>query len=168
MASQEENLPHVTIYGDGACIGNPGKGGYGVVLLCGKLRREISGGYRLTTNNRMELLAAITGLEALKNRCRVSLYSDSTYVVKGIELGWAKKWKAKGWKRGRKPALNSDLWERLLSICDKHQVEFIWVKGHSGIPENERCDQLANKAAMQPKLPVDEGYEPSKSVFTLI
>ncbi len=154
------DLKHVTIYTDGACIGNPGPGGYGVTLLYKRHRRELSAGYRKTTNNRMELLAAIEGFAALKERCRVTLYSDSEYVVKAMDRGWARKWKANGWRRNkRQPALNADLWERLLALCDNHQVEFTWVRGHAGHPENERCDQLALEAANQPDQSVDEGFE---------
>ena len=150
----------VTIYTDGACIGNPGPGGYGVVLLFGEHRKELSGGYRRTTNNRMEILAAIVGLESLKEECRGTLYSDSQYVVNAVEKGWAWKWEANGWKRNkREEALNPDLWERLLRLCEYHDVEFRWVRGHAGNRENERCDQLATGAARQPNLLVDEGYE---------
>ena len=151
---------NVTIYTDGACTGNPGPGGYGVVLLHGSHRKELSGGYRRTTNNRMEILAAIVGLEALKEECRVTLYSDSQYVVNAVEKGWAWKWEANGWKRNkREEALNPDLWERLLRLCEYHDVEFRWVRGHAGNRENERCDQLATGAARQRDLSVDEGYE---------
>ena len=135
---------HVYLYTDGACSGNPGPGGYGVVLKYGGAVKELSGGDPSTTNNRMELMAAIAGLEALKEPCRVTLTSDSRYLVDGIQKGWAKSWRARGWKKGDgKPALNPDLWERLLNLMDRHQVELVWVKGHAGHPENERCDQLA-------------------------
>lgn len=135
---------HVYLYTDGACSGNPGPGGYGVVLKYGDAVKELSGGDPSTTNNRMELMAAIAGLEALKEPCRVTLTSDSRYLVDGIQKGWAKSWRARGWKKGDgKPALNPDLWERLLNLMDRHQVELVWVKGHAGHPENERCDQLA-------------------------
>lgn len=155
-------LKHVTIYTDGACIGNPGPGGYGVVLRYAERRRELSGGYRKTTNNRMELLAAIVGLEALKEKCRVTLYSDSEYLVNGIKQGWARRWRANGWMRNKKDrALNSDLWQRLLRLTEYHRVEFIWVRGHAGNPENERCDRLALQAAQQQHLSIDEGYEAS-------
>ena len=134
----------VEIYTDGACSGNPGAGGYGVVLLYGSARKELSEGYRLTTNNRMEVLAVIKGLEALKEPCQVTLYSDSKYVVDAIQKGWAKKWQANHWMRNAKePALNSDLWEQLLGLLGQHDVTFHWVKGHAGHPMNERCDQLA-------------------------
>ena len=153
-------LKDVIIYTDGACIRNPGPGGYGVVRLHGEDRKELSGGYSKTTNNRMEILAAIVGLETLKQRCQVTVYSDSKYIVDPIEKGWARKWREQGWRlttRGK--ALNSDLWNRLLSLCDSHDVKFKWVRGHSGNTENERCDQLASEAAHAPDLPVDSGYE---------
>lgn len=156
------DLKHGVIYTDGACIGNPGPGGYGVVLLYGEQRRELSGGYRKTTNNRMEILAAIVGLEALTGRCRVTIYSDSEYLVKAVEQGWARRWRANGWKRNRNErALNTDLWERLLRLSEQHQVEFRWIRGHNGNPENEQCDRLATQAAQQPHLGIDEGYEAS-------
>ena len=150
----------VEIFTDGACRRNPGPGGYGVVLLHESRRRELSGGFRLTTNNRMEILAAIVGLEALKEPCRVRLYSDSQYLVNAIEKGWAARWRANGWMRNqREPAVNPDLWERLLELCRVHQVQFLWVRGHAGHPENERCDRLATAAADGPDPAVDEGYE---------
>lgn len=156
---------HVTIYTDGACIGNPGPGGYGAVLIYGGHRRQLSGGYRRTTNNRMELVAPIKALEALNQRCQVTLHSDSQYVVEGIEKGWARRWRANGWMRNRRrPAINPDLWGRLLDLCDMHEVQFRWVRGHAGNLENERCDQLAVQAAHQPDLPADEGYEAPPSV----
>lgn len=149
-------MKDVTIYTDGACSGNPGPGGYGVVLLYKGHRKELSGGFSNTTNNRMEILAAIVGLEQLKEKCSVTLYTDSQYVVNAIEQGWAKKWRANGWMRNKKePALNADLWERLLKLCELHQVKFVWVRGHAGNPENERCDRLAVEAARQPDLPPD-------------
>ena len=150
----------VVIYTDGACSGNPGPGGYGVVLLFGEHRKELSGGFRKTTNNRMELLGAIEGLRALKERCSVKLHTDSQYVVNAIEKGWAAKWKANGWMRNKKDkAVNPDLWEQLLTLCQQHKVEFVWVRGHSGNKENERCDVLAVAAAQQCNLPADEVYE---------
>jgi len=154
-----ERIKDVTIYTDGACIGNPGPGGYGAVLIYDGHRRELSGGYRKTTNNRMEMMAAIIGLEALKARCSVTLYSDSDYLVKAVSKGWAQRWRANGWRRNkRERALNPDLWQRLLQLCECHEVQFRWVKGHAGTPENTRCDELAMKAARQPDLPPDEGY----------
>ena len=150
----------VTIYTDGACIGNPGPGGYGVVVMYKGHRREHSGGFRLTTNNRMEMLAVIVGLESLKERCQVTVFSDSQYVVNAITKGWARKWKANGWRRAsNEKALNPDLWERLLTLCDKHGVEFRWVRGHDGNKENERCDYLATTAAAEAATGVDGVYE---------
>jgi ribonuclease HI len=151
----------VLIYTDGGAIGNPGPGGYGAVLRYDDdWRRELSGGFRLTTNNRMELMACIRALEALKFECSVVLYSDSRYVVDGATRGWAKRWQANGWQRsGEEKAENVDLWARLLELCEKHEVEFRWVKGHAGDPDNERCDQLAREAARQPDLPPDRAYE---------
>ena len=156
MASKKQ----VTIYTDGACTGNPGPGGYGVVLIYGEHRHELSGGYRRTTNNRMELMAPIKGLEALNQSCRVVVHSDSQYVVEGIEKGWAKRWRGNGWMRNRREqAINPDLWGRLLDLCEKHDVEFRWVRGHAGDPENERCDQLAVQASHREVLAQDDGYE---------
>ena len=150
----------VDIYTDGACSGNPGKGGYGVVMLYNGARKELSAGYKRTTNNRMEVLAVIKGLEALKERCRVNLYSDSKYVVDAVSKGWAKKWKANGWKKADKTkALNVDLWERLLSLLEYHEVNFIWVKGHADNKENERCDFLARMAIESGNLCEDKNYE---------
>jgi ribonuclease HI len=139
-----ENLRAVDIFTDGACSGNPGPGGYGVILRCGAYEKELSGGEAMTTNNRMELSGAIAGLSALRERCRVTLYSDSSYVINGLGRGWARKWRANGWKKADKsPALNADLWDRLLTLCEQHDVKLVWVKGHAGHPENERCDRLA-------------------------
>ena len=140
-------MKKVQIYTDGACSGNPGPGGYGVVLLHKGYRKELSGGESQTTNNRMEMLAAIIGLEALKERCEVELFSDSKYLVDAINQGWAIRWQQNNWMRNKKdPALNTDLWERLLPLLEQHQVKFTWVKGHAGNPENERCDALAREA----------------------
>jgi ribonuclease HI len=156
----QENLKEVIIYTDGACTGNPGPGGYGIVLLSDRHRKELSGGYRLTTNNRMEMMAAIVALQALKNQCLVTLHTDSKYLVDAIVQGWAKKWQKNGWMRNNKEAAkNPDLWQQLLDLCSKHQVKFVWVRGHAGIAENECCDRLAVKAAHQPGLPTDLGYE---------
>ncbi len=141
-------MKEVYLYTDGACRGNPGVGGWGAILKYGKYIKEMSGGEPLTTNNRMELLGAINGLEALTEPCKVILTSDSKYLVDGITKGWAKSWKAKNWKKSDgKPALNPELWDKLLNLCQKHSVEFIWVKGHAGHPENERCDKLATEFA---------------------
>jgi ribonuclease HI len=151
---------NVVIYTDGGSLGNPGPGGYGVVLKYRGHQKELSGGFRHTTNNRMELLAAIRGLEALKEPCNVTLYSDSQYVVNGINKGWAQRWRANAWMRNKKEkARNVDLWARLLDLCDIHQVKFSWVRGHSGDADNERCDELAKAAARQQDLPPDTRYE---------
>lgn len=134
----------VTIYTDGACAGNPGPGGWAAILCYGDMKKELSGGEAATTNNRMELMAAITALETLNQQCRVKLYSDSRYVCDGIKKGWARSWRAKGWIKGDKtPAKNPDLWDRLLNLTEKHEVEFIWVKGHAENEFNNRCDILA-------------------------
>jgi len=154
-----DKLEEVTIYTDGACIDNPGQGGYGVVILYESHREELSGGFSLTTNNRMEIIAAIVGLRYLKMKSSVTIYSDSQYLVYGIEKGWAKKWKTNNWKRKGGKAINPDLWEQLLDLCSQHEVEFKWVRGHSGNVENERCDQLALQAATQEELPPDTGYK---------
>lgn len=151
----------VDIYTDGACSGNPGQGGYGIVMLYGDHRKELSQGFKLTTNNRMEALAVIKALESLKEPCKVNLYSDSKYVVDAVEKGWAKKWKANGWKRNSKEmASNIDLWERMLKILEIHDVKFIWVKGHADNVENERCDVLARNAILSGNLLNDEEYRP--------
>ena len=134
----------VTLYTDGACSGNPGPGGWGAILSYNGVEKELSGGDANTTNNRMELLAVISGLEALKETCRVELYSDSKYVIDGLSKGWAASWRKNGWRKAdKKPALNPDLWERLLNLVEKHQLAYHWVKGHADNPYNNRCDQLA-------------------------
>src|ERR1017187_4296122 len=149
--SKSVPMPLVEIYTDGGCEPNPGPGGYGVVLLHPKKRAEASGGFRLTTNNRMEIFAAIAGLEMLKQPCQVTLNSDSQYLVDAIMKGWAVKWKKNDWWLNNKErAKNIDLWEKLLPLCEAHQVEFRWVKGHAGNRENERCDQLSMAALRQP------------------
>ncbi len=154
-----EGLPVVVAYTDGCCLGNPGPGGWGAVLLSGGNRKEISGGFRRTTNNRMEILAVIRALEALKGRCDVTIHTDSQYVTKAMNEGWAEGWKSRGWRTASKqPAMNPDLWEQLLRIRLKHRVTFNWVKGHSGVEENERADRLANEAARGEDLPADPGY----------
>ena len=137
----------VYIYTDGACSGNPGPGGWGSILKFGNAYKELSGADILTTNNKMELTAVIMALRALKEPCEVILTTDSKYVVDGIEKGWARSWQRNGWlKADKKPALNRELWEELLNLLDIHKVRFIWVKGHAGHPENERCDELAVSA----------------------
>jgi len=135
----------VDIFTDGACSGNPGPGGWGTILRFGSAEKELSGGEAVTTNNRMELTAAIMGLEALKEPCRVNLYSDSKYLVDAVTKGWLYGWKKRNWKKsgGSDPVLNTDLWERILKMLSIHEVTFIWVKGHAGHPENERCDAMA-------------------------
>lgn len=151
----------VLVYTDGACEPNPGgPGGYGVVLVYKGKRKEISGGFRSTTNNRMEIYAAIKALESLREPCHVILYSDSQYLVNAINEGWVTRWKEKNWWRTtQERAVNVDLWERLLELCATHQVEWVWVRGHAGHVENERCDYLAMNALKQADLPPDEGYE---------
>ncbi len=149
-------MSEITIYTDGAARGNPGAGGYGVVLLSGKYRKELSAGFRCTTNNRMELLAVIVGLEALKfPNSEVTIYSDSKYVVDAVEKGWVFGWYKKQFK-GKK---NPDLWLRFLRIYSQHKVKFVWVKGHNQIPENERCDALAVAASHRKDLLIDTVYE---------
>ncbi len=157
-------MQDIVMYTDGGCLGNPGPGGYGVVLMCGSHRKELSEGYKLTTNNRMELLACIVGLEALKQACQVTIHTDSQYVVNGIMKGWAEKWRNNGWKRNKKDrAINPDLWGRLLDLCAEHEVTFKWVKGHAGHKENERCDDLANSAGTRSDLLDDENYANAES-----
>ena len=137
-------MKNVEIFTDGACSGNPGPGGWGAVLRYKSTEKEISGGEANTTNNRMEITAVIEALALLKEPCNVTLYSDSQYVCNALTKGWAKKWKANNWMRNKTdPALNPDLWERLLALYAKHNVTIVWVKGHAGHPENERCDRLA-------------------------
>ncbi len=137
-------MKFVEIFTDGACSGNPGPGGWGAVLRYNGHEKELSGGEKDTTNNRMELTAVISALSTLKEPCKVRLTTDSKYVADGITKGWAKSWQQNGWRKGdKKPALNPDLWQRLLDLLDIHDVEIVWVKGHAGHPENERCDQLA-------------------------
>jgi ribonuclease HI len=150
----------VSIYTDGGCLNNPGPGGYGVVIIDGRKRTELSGGYRLTTNNRMELAAVIMALRSLKKKSRVVLTSDSQYVVNGIEKGWALRWRSRNWMRDKSHrAENSDLWAELLDLLEKHEVSFQWVRGHSGHPENERCDALVKSSTRLPDLPSDTVYE---------
>ena len=156
----------ITIYTDGASRGNPGPGGYGVVLMSGPYRREIAEGFRKTTNNRMELLAVIVGLEALKRPgMNVTIYSDSRYVVDSVEKGWIWGWIKKGFS-GKK---NPDLWMRFIRIYRQHTVKFVWIKGHNDTPENERCDKMAVAAALdKDKLKVDEGFENEASGNTML
>lgn len=137
-------MKKVEIFTDGACSGNPGPGGWGAILRCGAAEKELSGGEKSTTNNRMELTAVISALSALNQRCTVTICSDSKYVIDAVTKGWAKSWQKNNWvKSDKKPALNADLWEKLLELLDRHEVSFVWIKGHAGHPENERCDQMA-------------------------
>lgn len=149
----------VRLYTDGACLGNPGPGGWGAVLLYGDAaRKELSGGYAQTTNNRMEMRALIEGLKALKHPCRVQVWTDSRYLHDGLTKGWLRKWQHNGWQTAaKKPVKNKDLWQELATLVDTHHVDLHWVKGHSGNPENERCDILAKNAANTPGLPPDTG-----------
>jgi len=149
-------LKHVDIFTDGACSGNPGKGGYGVILKYNGVEKELSEGFVNTTNNRMEILAAVKGLEILKEPCNVTLYSDSKYLVDSVNQGWLIKWEKNNWYRTKtEKAKNVDLFKRLLAMLNKHKVEFVWIKGHAGHPENERCDQLATSAAAGSELSTD-------------
>lgn len=158
--SQETLLPQVQLYSDGGADPNPGVGGYGVILSYKGHRKEFSAGYKLSTNNRMELTGVITGLSKLTRRSNVTVYTDSQYVVNGIEKGWAKKWKANNWMRNKNDkAVNADLWAILLDEISKHIVKFIWVKGHNGHPENERCDELATAAMKMKPLLEDAGFD---------
>ena len=137
-------MKHIDLYTDGACSGNPGPGGWGCVLIYKGVEKELSGGEAETTNNRMELLAVINGLEALKESCSVTLYSDSKYVIDALQLGWAQKWRVNGWMRNKKEsAKNPELWERLLNLCQKHEMTYVWVKGHAENEYNNRCDKMA-------------------------
>ena len=152
-------LKQIDLFTDGSCLGNPGPGGYGAVMVYGKHRKEISAGFRLTTNNRMELMAAIMGLRTLNEPCQVRLTTDSQYVRQGITQ-WIIGWKKKGWMTAnRQPVKNVDLWQALDAEVSRHQIEWLWVKGHSGHPENERCDELARAAAANPAHE-DAGYQP--------
>lgn len=153
-------MKEVTLYTDGGSLGNPGPGGYGAVLMYKHHRKEVSGAFRKTTNNRMEIMAVIQGLSVLTEPCRVNVFSDSRYVVDTISKGWAVRWRSKNWMRNDKDAaINPDLWDKMLTLCEKHDVTMNWVKGHAGIPENERCDELCGIAANKPDLPPDSVYE---------
>ena len=145
-------MKNISIYTDGACSGNPGPGGWGAILKYKDACKELCGGEADTTNNRMELMGVICALECLKEPCEIELYSDSKYVMDGLSKNWAKSWRARGWvKSDKKPALNSDLWARLLDLCEPHTIHYHWIKGHAGHPENERCDTLAVQAAARYK-----------------
>ena len=158
------NSPEIHIYTDGASLGNPGPGGWAALVRSGGRTRELSGGFRLTTNNRMELYAAIAALESLDGPADIHLHSDSRYLVEGITRGWAEQWRAKGWRQTKnRPTPNADLWARLLTAAARHTVSWVWVRGHAGHPENERADQLAARAASRKGLPADDGYETSQA-----
>ena len=160
---KDNNLKTVELFSDGACSGNPGKGGYGTILKYGEIKKELCGGYRLTTNNRMEILGVLKGFEALKQPCNVVVTSDSKYVIDALSKGWVYGWKEKGWiKSDRKRALNVDLWEKLLKEIAIHNVTYNWIKGHAGHPENERCDYLAVDAYSKEDLMIDTEYEREK------
>ena len=155
-------MKEVSIYTDGACRGNPGRGGWGAILVYGKFEKELSGGERETTNNRMELLGAIRALEALKESCRVTLYSDSKYLVDAFNLGWVDTWRAQSFREGKRDEVKSpDIWRELLALVDKHEVSFVWVRGHNGHAYNERCDSLATAYAdsFLEELPTTEDKE---------
>jgi ribonuclease HI len=161
-------LKTVEMFTDGASSGNPGPGGYGVVLKHNNIRKELSAGFRKTTNNRMELMAVIKGLSALKSKCRVIIHSDSKYIVDAFQQGWIFKWAERGWMRDKRHKVeNPDLWKKLFALVKEHEVEFNWVKGHNGHIENERCDILAVKASQSKNLQVDEYYESIKDENSL-
>jgi ribonuclease HI len=149
----------IIVYTDGGCRGNPGPGGYGVIIIAGEARIELAEGFRLTTNNRMEMMACLAALKALKTPADVILHSDSRYVINGINKGWASKWRVNNWMRTKNEAAeNSDLWAQLLDLCDSHRVQFVWIHGHAGQTENERCDRLAAEASEGPDLQQDRAY----------
>jgi ribonuclease HI len=161
---QADSKDRIIIYSDGGSINNPGPGGYGVVIIDGTKRQELSGGFRMTTNNRMELTGAIKGLARYDKPVKVLLRTDSQYVVKGIMEGWAKKWRKNGWMRTKnEPAENYDLWEKILELTEKHDVIFEWIKGHSGHDENERCDEMAREVSSRKDLPPDINYEEKRT-----
>ncbi len=152
----------IIIYTDGACLGNPGPGGWAAVLIWGDKRKELSGGFKLTTNNRMEILAAIEAIRAIKTtkKYNIKIHSDSRLLINAVNQNWLSKWESKGWMRNNKDkVINPDLWKQLMIELPKHNIEFIWVEGHAGIPENERCDVLSKQAAQMPNLPTDTAYE---------
>lgn len=156
---QNDEIPNIKLFTDGGASPNPGKGGFGTILSFNGRQKEFYAGYELTTNNRMELMAVIFGLEKIKTKAKVQVFSDSKYVIDGIEKGWALKWKKNNWIRKKNAfALNKDLWKRLLEVVDKHEVTFNWVKGHAGHRENERCDYLANLGIHADAKVKDEGY----------
>ncbi|MDF2177574.1 ribonuclease HI [Aliiglaciecola sp. CAU 1673] len=153
-------MKKIDIYTDGSCLGNPGPGGYGVVMQYGKHLKELSQGYRLTTNNRMEMMAAIAALQALRENCDIRLSTDSQYLRQGISQ-WIHNWRKNGWRTAdRKPVKNADLWQQLDQLVQSHKIEWLWVKGHAGHPQNERCDELARVAAQGDNLIEDKGFVP--------
>ncbi len=159
--SQNEPQDQVTIHTDGSCLGNPGPGGWAAILESNGQRKELSGGFTPTTNNRMEVLAVIVALESLKRPCTVVLHTDSQYMANAVNKGWLKNWQRNGWKTAaKKPVKNEDLWRRLLPLLTHHKITFKWLKGHAGHFENERCDDLARAEASKRGLPKDEGYTP--------
>ena len=167
MAGKNSELKKVVAYTDGACSGNPGPGGYGVVLLYDKHEQELSEGFRLTTSQRMEIWAAIAALKGLKTKCAVTIYSDSAYLVDSVLQDWVYRWKEIGWKRHRNQEVaNVDLWMQLLKLFEQHEVKFVYVKGHDGNPYNERVDQLAKKALDRENLVIDTIYEEDKVQMT--
>lgn len=159
--TKTEPSGQVTIHTDGSCLGNPGPGGWAAILECDGKRKELSGGYNPTTNNRMEVLAVIEALEALTKPCSVVLHTDSQYMANAVNKGWLKNWQRNGWKTAaKKPVVNQDLWRRLIPLLERHDITFKWLKGHAGHPDNERCDDLARAQASKRGLPRDEGYKP--------
>jgi ribonuclease HI len=153
------SLKRVVIHTDGSCLGNPGPGGWAVILRYRDHEREMAGGFAQTTNNRMEVMAVLKALHSLKEPCCVDLYTDSQYVAKAVREGWLKKWRSNGWRNAAgKPVKNRDLWEQLLPLLERHDIRFFWLKGHAGHPENERCDELARVQAALSGLPADEGF----------
>jgi ribonuclease HI len=159
-ADRKRARKQVKLFTDGACSGNPGPGGYGAILEFGAHRRELSGGYRRTTNNRMELLAVVRGLEALKEPCDVAVLSDSQYIVDAVKQDWLARWRENGWVTAdKKPVKNVDLWAKLIDLLARHRVTFEWVRGHRGHPENERCDKIAREACRAKQLAIDEAFE---------
>ncbi|SHN56586.1 ribonuclease HI [Desulfovibrio litoralis] len=156
-------MKEVEIFTDGSCLGNPGAGAYAAILRYNGTEKNIVGGFSLTTNNRMEVMAAISALELLKEPCKATIYTDSRYLCDAIEKKWLKGWQKNGWKTAAKKAVkNQDLWERLAILLEKHQIRFVWVEGHAGHIENEKCDELARTEAAKKSLPPDLGFEPNK------
>ena len=153
-------MKKIEIFSDGACSGNPGPGGYGTILRFGDTEKELSAGYKFTTNNRMELRGVICGLESLKEPCSVTVTTDSQYIVNSVEKGWARTWRSNNWTKKKGKVINPDLWKRLLELCDTHTVNFKWIRGHNGHVENERCDSLAVAAISGNNLKEDTGYLP--------